>query len=97
MNMGLAVLRDISLIWLIFLTLISVLPFAALFFFLVKGMHRLRQVVKQYLPVGQDYARLVATRTEEISTQIAAPVIKAHAKSAQVNAIAKSIFGRNDS
>jgi hypothetical protein len=44
MIMDLAVFRDISLLWLIFLTLISILPFAVLFFFAIQGMRRLRQL-----------------------------------------------------
>ena len=40
--MGLSVWADISLMWLIFLTFVSILPIGVLFFFMIKGMHRLR-------------------------------------------------------
>ena len=92
--MGLAVFRDISLLWLIFLTFIAVLPLAVLLFFAVRGMHRLRQVAKQYLPIAQEKAQLVADKTEEIGHQVANPFIAAHAKSAQVHGILNTILRR---
>lgn len=95
--MDLAVWRDISLLWLIFLTLLSVLPFAVLFFYAIKGVHRLRQLAKLYLPIAQEKARMVADRTEEISQQVASPIIAIESKSAQVNGITKAIFTRRKS
>jgi hypothetical protein len=95
--MGLAVLRDISLLWLIFLTLITILPFAVLFFFAVKGMHRLRQLAKIYLPIAQEKTRFLADRTEQISHQIAAPIISIESRAAQVSGTTKAIFGRRNS
>ena len=92
--MDLAVFRDISLLWLIFLTLIAVLPFGVLFFFAIRGMLRLRQIAKQYLPIAQEKARWVADKTEEVSHKVAEPVISVQAKTAQVNGIRKAIFTR---
>jgi hypothetical protein len=92
--MGLAVWRDISLLWLIFLTFVSVLPFVVLFFFLIKGMHRLRQLLVIYLPIVQDKARLVADKSEEISQKVADPFIGMHVKAAQVDGLRKAIFTR---
>lgn len=92
--MDLAVFRDISLLWLIFLTLISILPFAVLFFFAIQGMRRLRQLAEQYLPIAQEKARLVAEKTEELSQKVTDPVISMQAKTAQVNGIRKAIFTR---
>jgi hypothetical protein len=92
--MGLAVWRDISLLWLIFLTFLSVLPFVVLFFFLIKGMHRLRQLLVTYLPVAQDKARLVADKSAEISQKVADPFIGMHVKAAQVDGLRKAIFTR---
>lgn len=90
-----AVWRDISLMWLILLTFVAVLPFGALFFFAIKGMQRLRQMVKTYLPPVQEKARLVADKTEEISDKVAQPVVKLYARSAQVNTMARTILRRN--
>ncbi len=92
--MGLAVWRDISLLWLIFLTLIAVLPFGVIFFFAIQGMRRLRQLAEQYLPVAQEKARLAADKTEEISQKVTSPIIGAHARAAQVNGIRKAILTR---
>lgn len=92
--MGLAVLRDVSLIWLIFLTLIAIIPIGVLFFFMIQGMVRLRQLVKQYAPIVQDKARLVAALTEEYSQKIASPIIGARAKAAQVDGTTRAIFAR---
>ena len=75
----LSVWADISLLWLIFLTFITILPFGVLFFFMIKGMIRLRELAVLYLPMIQDRAK---------------PVIGVYAKSAQVNGLRKSIFTR---
>jgi hypothetical protein len=95
--MGLSVLADISLLWLIFLSLITILPFAVLFFYAVRGMHRLRQLAKIYLPIAQEKTRFLADKTEEISQQIAAPIIAIESKAAQVSGTTKAIFGRRNS
>ena len=94
--MDLAVWRDISLMWLILLTLVAVLPFSILFFFAVRGMHRLRQVVKQYLPLAQEKARLVADKTEEVSIKVAGPFIDAQAKASQAGRMTKVILRRKN-
>jgi hypothetical protein len=92
--MGLSVWADISLMWLILLTFVSILPIAVLFFFMIKGMRRLRQLAILYLPLIQDKARLVATKSDEISQQVAKPIITVYAKSAQANGLRKAIFTR---
>ena len=92
--MGLAVARDISLLWLIFLTLIAILPIAVIFFFAIKGMHRLRQLAILYLPLVQEKSRFVADKTDEISRKIVDPIVNAKAKTAQVNGIRSAIFTR---
>jgi hypothetical protein len=97
MDMSLAVWRDISLLWLIFLALIAVLPFGVIFFFCIRGMRRLRQLVLTYLPLAQDKARLVAAKTDEISQKVTEPVINAHAKAARVDGMRRAIFTRRQS
>jgi hypothetical protein len=87
-------MRDMSLIWLIFLTLIAIIPFGILFFYCIKGMIRLRQLVKLYAPLALEKTRLVATLTEEYSQKIASPIIRAHAKAAQVDGTTRAIFAR---
>jgi hypothetical protein len=47
-----------------------------------------------YLPLVQDRASLVASKSEEISQQVAKPFITVHAKSAQANGLRKAIFTR---
>jgi hypothetical protein len=90
----LAVFRDISLLWLIFLTLIAILPFAVVFFFAIKGMHRLRQLAKQYLPLAQEKAAQVAAVTEQVSQKVAKPFIEAQAKQAEMGGIVSAISRR---
>jgi len=90
----LSVWADISLMWLILLTLLMVIPIGVVFFFAVKGMHRLRQLAKQYLPIAQEKTRFVADKTEEISTKIADPFIAVNAKAAQANGVTRAIFAR---
>lgn len=92
--MGLAVWRDISLLWLIFLSLIAILPVAVLLFFAVKGMHRLRQLTVTFFALAQEKASLVASKTDEISRKVVAPIIDVRAKAAHVSSIRSAIFTR---
>ncbi len=92
--MDLAVWRDVSLLWLILLTLIAVLPIGVLFFFIVRAFHRLRQLAKQYLPLAQKGARRMAIKADEWSRKAADPFIEAHSRSAQVNGFTKAILAR---
>jgi hypothetical protein len=91
-----AVFRDMSLLWLIFLTFIAVLPFGLIFFFAVRGMHRLRQAAKRHLPAAQEKARQMASATERFSQKVVDPIIGAQAKAAEVGGVAKAIFGRRE-
>jgi hypothetical protein len=93
--MNLAVWTDISLLWLIFLALIGILPIAALFFFAIRGLHRLRQLAKLYLPIAQEKTRLVADKTEQISRKVASPIIAIEVGAAQANGITKAIWTRS--
>ena len=88
--------RDISLIWLISLTIVSVLPFAIAFFFAIKGMNALRRLTKKYVPVAQDKARLVATKTDEIGEKVAGTFITTNAQAARVQGMTRSITRRNN-
>jgi hypothetical protein len=95
--MGLATMRDISLLWLILLGLITILPVTVIFYFLIRGMTRLRQLALLYLPIAQEKTRVLSIRTEEISRKIANPIISAQAKAAQVNGVTKAVFSRRKS
>jgi len=90
--MDLAVWRDLSLLWLIILTLIAALPFGVLFFFAIKGMQRLRQLAKQYLPQARDRVQQVRNVTEKASQKVASPFINAQARAAQVDGVTKAIL-----
>ena len=92
--MDLGVWRDISLIWLLSLTIISVLPIGIILFLLISGMRRLRQALKLYLPIGQDMARQLVAKVNEICDQIIAPFVAIYAGWARLNAITKAILGR---
>ena len=90
----LSIMRDLSLVWLLSLALLASLPFVVIFFYAVRGMKRLRQLTKQYMPVAQDYARLAADKTEEVSQKVADPFINIKAKKAQADGIAQAVFTR---
>ena len=91
---GLGVARDISLMWLIFLTLIAILPIAVIFFYCIKGMIRLRALALLYLPLVQEKSRFVADKTDEVSLKVIEPIINARAKTAQASGIRSAIFTR---
>ena len=93
--MDLGVWRDISLIWLLFLTIISVLPISIVLFLLVRGLHSLRQVLKRYLSLGQSLASQLAAKVNEVCDKIIAPFVGIYAGWARLNAIAKAILRRD--
>ena len=84
--MGLSVWADISLMWLIFLTFVTILPIAVLFYFLIKGLHRLRQLAKQYMPIALEKTQQVADITD--------PIIRVRGGAAQAQGISRAIFSR---
>jgi len=90
----LAVWRDISLMWLIFLTLIPALLAGVILFFCVKGMHRLRQVTEKYLSIAQDKAQRVASGTEGASKKVVSPFIAAQATGARIGTMARTTVTR---
>ncbi len=90
----LAVWRDISLLWLIFLTLIPALLAGVILFFCIKGMHRLRQLAKKYFPIAQNAARQVANGTEQASQKVASPFIAAHVAGARISTVARTTVTR---
>jgi hypothetical protein len=93
--MDLAVWSDISLLWLILLALTSILPLAILFFFAIRGLHRLRQLAVLYLPIAREKTRLVADTAEQVSRKVTAPIIHIQARAAQANGITKAIWTRS--
>ncbi len=86
--------RDVSLLWLNCLTLIAVAPFGVVFFFAVRGLWRVRQRTKQFLPVAQEKAQSIADATDRASEKLAAPVIGLHAKAAQIDSTLHAIRRR---
>lgn len=88
--------RNISLVWLNCLTLIAVLPFGIIFFLAVLGMRRLRQLVKQYLPIAQEKAESLADATDRVSGKVAAPVVGLHARGAQIQGALHAIRRRRE-
>jgi hypothetical protein len=92
--MDLGVWRDISLMWLIFLTLIAVLPIGVIFYFAVLGMNRLRQLAKQHLPSAQQKAAQVADLAEQASQKVVRPFVEVRAKAAEVDGIMTAILRR---
>jgi len=91
----LAVFRDISLLWLILLTLLAVVPIGVVLFFAIKGMIRLRAILILYLPVVQEKARLVSATTTRVSDTVTRPIIYTYATAAQVNGLVRAMLRRN--
>jgi hypothetical protein len=87
--------RDISLMWLIVLTFIAVLPFGVIFFFAIMGLRRLRQAARRFFPQAQEQVRIIAEKTEEISEQVAQPLVELHALTAKLNTMTRTILRRN--
>ena len=92
--MGLAVWRDISLLWLIFLTLVAIIPFGVLFYYCIKGLRRLRQLALTYLPIAQVKAQQVADVSEQVSLKLSSPIIGAKARAAQAQGVRDAILMR---
>lgn len=89
-----AVWRDISLLWLVFLALVAVLPCGVLSFLAIRGLRRLRTLMKRYLPLIQDRAEGIAVNTERAGRKITGPIIGAHARAAQIRGFTRAIWTR---
>jgi hypothetical protein len=94
--MGLAVWRDISLMWLVLLSVLMIVPIAVVFVYANLGVHRLLQLGKLYLPIAQAKTQLVAIRTGEIGQKVVSPIIAVQARSAQTTSIIRAIVRANN-
>jgi hypothetical protein len=92
--MGLAVWRDISLIWLILWTLLAVLPVGVLLFFAIKGLHHLRPMTRKALRSVQSRIWQVGNVADRLSQKATAPVVRLRARAAQVDRLRRAAFRR---
>ena len=88
--------RDISLIWLISMAIVGTLPIAIVFFLAIRGLHKLRGVVKRFASVAQKKAYLVAVKSDEMSQKVAKPFIVTYAKAAQARTMTRAITRRTE-
>lgn len=92
--MELALWRDIAIVWLAILCFIGLIIPLAVSIFVVKGMHAAVDRTPRLLRQAQGYSRAARTQVENVSEQIATPVVKAHAQSTRVATIVDRIFWR---
>jgi hypothetical protein len=85
--MDLAAWRDLSLIWLTFLSCIIGLVPPVLLYFVVRGMLVVNRTVPRYLKQGQYYSGIVRDQTRKYSMVLAEPVTKAHGQATRFQTI----------
>jgi hypothetical protein len=85
--MDLAAWRDLSLIWLSFLSFIIGIVPAVLLYFMVRGMRVVNRAVPRYLKLGQYYSGIVRDQTRKHSLLLAEPVTRTHGQAARVQTI----------
>jgi hypothetical protein len=93
--MSVSVWADISLIWLLSLALVGILPIAAILFLAIRGMRRVNELAREYLPIAGDKVEMVADKTGEICAKITNPTIKTYSAAARVRGMTHAIFRRN--
>ena len=89
--MDLAAWRDLSLIWLSFLSFILGIVPLVLLYFAVRGMLVVNRKVPRYLKLGQYYSGIVRDQTRKYSLLAAEPVTKAHGQAARVETIIRRL------
>jgi len=89
--MDLAAWRDLSLIWLSFLSFILGIVPLVLLYFAVRGMLAVNRKVPRYLKLGQYYSGIVRDQTRKYSLLAAEPVTKAHGQAARVETIIRRL------
>ena len=94
--MGISVWADISAIWLLSLAIIGILPFAVLSYLAVKGMARVNELARQYLPKATEKVEMVADKTDEICDKLASPVTKTYSTAARVRGMTREIVRRDN-
>jgi len=89
--------RDIALIFLsleaLVISLIPLLLLSALAY----GVYRLQKLVKQYLKLGQVYARKVHDYVERVSRAVVDPLIRVHTKTRMTTTMVEKIVSRRSS
>lgn len=84
--MDLAAWRDLSLIWLSFLSFILGIVPLVLLYFAVRGMLVVNRTLPRYFKQGQYYSGLVRDQTRKYSALLAEPVTRAHREGSRVRA-----------
>ncbi|MBN2392634.1 MAG: hypothetical protein JXR84_18025 [Anaerolineae bacterium] len=86
--------RDIALIFLSLEALvIAVIPLALLSA-LAYGVYRLQKLAKQYLKLGQVYARKAHDSVEQASRKVVDPLISVHTKTQMATTMVEKLFSR---
>jgi len=86
--------RDIALIFLSLEALvIALLPLALLSAF-AYGVYRLQKLAKQYLKLGQVYARKGHDYVEQASRKVVGPLINVHTKTQMATTMVGKLFSR---
>jgi len=90
--MSLAIWRDLAVVWLALLCFIgSLIPLVA-FYFAVRGMSAVNRRVPPLLQKAQTYSRTARARTDDVSTRVAAPVMRARAQGAKWERVAQRLL-----
>ena len=90
--MDLAAWRDLSLVWLSFLSFILGIVPLVLLYFAVRGMRVVNRSVPRYLKLGQYYSGIARDQTRKYSLLLAEPVTKAHGQAARFQAIVENLM-----
>jgi hypothetical protein len=86
--------RDIALIFLSLEALVIALIPLALLSALAYGVYRLQKLAKQYLKLGQVYARKAHAYVEQASRAVVNPLIRVHTKAQMATTMAEKLISR---
>jgi hypothetical protein len=92
--MDLAAWRDLSVVWLAFLSFVLGIVPLVLLFFAVRGMLALNRTLPRYLKLGQYYSGIARDQTRKYSGLLAEPVTRAHREGNRVQAILYNLWPR---
>ncbi|MEZ4656651.1 MAG: hypothetical protein R2911_03695 [Caldilineaceae bacterium] len=90
--MGLEFWRDLAVVWLSLLCLVTLIVPVVALYFAVRGMGYVNEAVPKLLHKAQGYTQMAKTQTNQMSDKVAQPIVQARAKASRIEATIRSLF-----
>lgn len=90
--MGLEFWRNLAVVWLSLLCLVTLIIPVVVLYFAVRGMGYLNAATPKLLQKGQGYTQMAKVQSDQISEKVARPIVQAQTKASRIEATIRSLF-----